>query len=177
MRRPPHALSAALLSGAMTIALAGCGQDTEQTSVGTHVAPAPTRTRPAAKLTCPDVVWSPPAALHIVPTERRLVPFNATVLGIDTSFTGAHGITAEAVSGGYVDDLTEPYDDLTVTGHIALHGSQDSSAEVMHGSLQGIPVDVVMWRESTVSKPCDVHGLFIKGADAATARLLMGALR
>lgn len=174
MSRLRCALSTVLLTAVVPFVLTGCGR-VDATS-GVDHATAPSKTRPASKQTCPDVAWHPAASFRVAETERNLVGFSPTVLGVDTEYSAANGITAETVSGGYVDDLTEPYDDLIVTGHLRLPGNS-RLGDVMHGSLQGVPVDLVTWRESNLDKPCDVHALLIEGADPATARALMRALR
>jgi hypothetical protein len=131
-------------------------------------------TRPAEKQTCPDVGWQPPASVAAEQTARELVPFGPTVLGVNTSWQG-DGFTVETVAGGYVDDLTEPYDDLRPTGMLSLSGDPD--AEVMRGSLQGKRVLLVLWRDGSQPVPCDVHVFLVHGADPPTEALLVGGLR
>jgi len=144
-------------------------------STGTPVAAAhaAASTRPAAKQTCPDVAWHPPASVALEQRTRDLVPFGPAILGVQSTWQGA-GFTVETVAGGYVDDLTEPYDDLRTTGTLSLRG--DPEAEVMHGSLQGSPVLLVLWRDRSVAAPCDVHAFLVQGADLSTQELILEGL-
>ncbi len=148
--------------------LAGCGG----AAAGADSA-APTA-RPAAKETCPDVAWSPPPSLGIEQTHRELVPFSPTLLGVHAMWAG-DGVTVETSAGGYVDDLTEPYDDLSPAGSMTLaHGAE---AEVLRGHAQEAPLLVLLWREPSVKPPCDVHAVLITGADPAVEKQLLAPLR
>ena len=135
---------------------------------------ADTSTRPAAKSTCPDVLWDGPPSLQLEQISRELVPWSPTLLGVDTTWRG-DGFTVETVSGGYMDELTEPYDDLQQTGTRSLQG--DPEAAILHGSFQGSPVLMVLWRDSSQAVPCDVHAFLVQGADADTEDLLLQGLR
>jgi hypothetical protein len=106
-------------------------------------------------------------------TSRELVPFSPTLLGVQSTWDG-DGFTVETVAGGYVDDLTEEYDNLQLSSTIPLRN--DLGAEVLHGTLQGSPVLVVLWRDETQPVPCDVQVLIVQGADVATEELLIGGL-
>lgn len=154
---------------------AGCGRSSVATRHYTAPTAMPFTMRQATKMTCPDVQLTLPASLHLVPTSRALVPFSPVLLGVEATFSGRGGLFVETLSGGYVDDITEPYDDLHVTGHRSVAG--DPSAEVMRGSLQGSPVDLVLWRERKVNRPCDVHALMVQNANAADADMLVRSLR
>jgi hypothetical protein len=149
---------------------AGCGAKTPDHPVDGH---APASTRPAAKQTCPDVDWQPTTP-NIEQTSRELIGFGPTLLGVHTTWAG-DGFTAETMAGGYVDDLTEPYDNLAVTGTLIV--ASGAEAEVMHGTLQGAPVLVVVWREPNQARPCDVRALVVQGADVATEGELLAGLR
>ena len=131
-------------------------------------------TRPAAKVTCPDVHWIPPPEPAVEQSSRELVGFSPTLLGVHTTWTGA-GITVETVAGGYVDDLTEPYDDLTVTGQMTVAGGID--ADVMRGTLRGNPVLTVVWRDPAEPVPCDVHALLVVGANPVEEAAVLAGLR
>jgi hypothetical protein len=155
----------------LTVAVTGCTGSPPPEPAAPHAAAS---TRPATKATCPDVQWDPPPSVPLERTSRDLVPFSPTLLGVDTTWRG-DDFTVETVSGGYVDELTEPYDDLRPAGTRSLHG--DTDAQVMHGSFQGSPVLLVVWRDSSQAVPCDVHALLVQGADAATEDLLLQGLR
>jgi hypothetical protein len=167
-RRVPARHWTAGFGGALLVVTAGCAVWTEPT----HIPSA--ATRPATKDTCPDVRWDPPPALGIEQTRRELVGFAPTVLGVETTWAGG-GISVQTVAGGYVDDITEPFDDLTVVGHRSLSGGIE--AEVLRGSLQEMPVLVVVWRDPSVQVPCDVHALVAVGADGAREAEVLAGLR
>jgi hypothetical protein len=80
----------------------------------------------------------------------------------------------ETSAGGYVDDLTEPYDDLSLPGTMTLaHGAE---AEVLRGHAGETPLLFVLWREPSVEPPCDVHVVLIKGADPTVEAELLARL-
>ena len=147
--------------------VAGCGGS----AAGADSA-APT-TRPADKETCPDVRWTPPPSLGIEQTHRELVPFTPTLLGVHAMWVG-NGVTVETSAGGYVDDLTEPYDDLGSAGSMTL--ADGAEAEVLRGHAQEAPLLVLLWREPGVEPPCDVHAVLITGAGPAVEEELLARL-
>jgi len=98
----------------------------------------------------------------VVQTSRELVGFSPTLLGVQSTWAG-DGFTAETVAGGYVDDLTEAYDDLHVVATLPLH--RDVEAEVLRGRLLDDQVLVAVWRDPDEDVPCDVHALLVTGAD------------
>jgi hypothetical protein len=167
-RTPGFVVPAVLTAAALV--LAGCGGS----AAGSGTEPAGPSTRPAAKETCPDVACSPPPSVSLTETHRELVPFSPTLLGVHTSWAG-DGLTVEALAGGYVDELTEPYDDLGPAGAMSLaHGVE---AEVLRGRAQAaVPVLFVLWREPSVEPPCDVHVLLITGADPSVEGELLARL-
>ena len=117
--------------------------------------------RPAAKSTCPQAfVTRPPSGMHV--SERELVPFGPTQLGVNTVISDATGTAEppsrmiEVVSGGYVDELTESYDNLRPAGTVSVMGQP---ASLLAGSLLNSTVKLVIWREPEVAPPCDVHAV------------------
>jgi hypothetical protein len=119
--------------------------------------------RPAAKSTCPQaVVTQPPAGMEV--SERELVPFSSTQLGMNTVISdtaaaaepSARYRTIEVVSGGYVDELTESYDNLRPVETISVTGQRVS---LLAGSLLHSTVQIVIWRQPGVVPPCDVHAV------------------
>jgi hypothetical protein len=117
--------------------------------------------RPAAKSTCPQaIVTRPPSGMHL--SERELVPFSSTQLGVKTVIDDATGTaeppsrTIEVVSGGYVDELTESYDNLRPLGMVSVMGQP---VNLLAGSLLNSTVMLVIWREPGVAPPCDVHAV------------------
>ena len=129
---------------ASAFALSACSATPTLEAADSHRAAA--TTRPATKATCPDVLWDPPPSLRLQQTSRELVGWSPVLLGVDTTWSG-DGFTVETVSGGYEDELTEPYDDLRPIGTRSLEG--DPEAQVMHGSFQASPVLLVIWRDSS----------------------------
>jgi hypothetical protein len=153
---------------ALLLLLTGCGG---AAAGGEQAAPS---TRPAVKETCPDVAWTPPPTVPLEQTHRELVPFSPTLLGVQTQWAGS-GLTVETSAGGYVDDLTEPYDDLSPAGAMTIGDGVE--AEVLRGHAEDAPLLFVLWREPSVEPPCDVHVLLVTGADPSVERELLGRLR
>lgn len=119
--------------------------------------------RSAAKNTCAQaIVTKVPSGMEL--SERELVPFSSTQLGVNSVFsdiTGAAEPSArsrriEVVSGGYVDELTESYDDLRPTETVSVTGQP---VTLLAGSFLSSTVNVVIWRQRGVAPPCDVHAV------------------
>jgi hypothetical protein len=164
-------LGAAVLATAV-VSLAGCGGPAAGSS--DQPARAQASTRPATKETCPDVSWTPPPSVPLVATGRELVPFSPRLLGVHTTWAGG-GLTVETTAGGYVDDLTEPYDDLSSGDSLSL--ADGVEAEVLRGRFQEAPLLFVLWREPSADPPCDVHVLLVKGADPTVEAELLARLQ
>ena len=120
-------------------------------------------TRPAAKNTCAQaIVTQVPSGMEV--SERELVPFSSTQLGVNTVFSDTTGAAEpssrsrriEVVSGGYVDELTESYDDLRPIETVSVTGQPVTH---LAGSLLSSTVNVVIWRQPGVAPPCDVHAV------------------
>ena len=111
--------------------------------------------RPAAKDTCAEAVLDTarPAL------DRRLVNFSPTLLGVETLY-GNDVARVRVVSGGYLDDVLEAYDDLVPVGTAVI---RDTEAELLATDLLGVPVRVAVWRESGETPPCDAHALIATG--------------
>jgi len=131
-------------------------------------------TRPATKATCKDVDWVPPDGIPLQQTSRELVDFSPTLLGVQTTWSG-DGFTAQTIAGGYVDDLTEPYDDLHLVRTIPRPGGAD--VDVLEGGLLQSPVLFAVWQDTQQDVPCDVRALVVTGADAPTQDALLRGLR
>jgi hypothetical protein len=118
--------------------------------------------RPAAKNTCTQaIVTKVPSGMEVF--ERELVSFSSTQLGVNTVFsdTGAAEPSSrsrriEVVSGGYIDELTESYDDLRPIETVSVTGQP---VTLLAGSLLSSTVNVVIWRQPGVAPPCDVHAV------------------
>ena len=153
---------AALASfGLVLCSVAGCSYVTVPAGVGPEGASTPASSRVGGKKTCPEaVVIQPPTGMRI--SDRELVPFSATQLGVHTEISEASPRSTvpsrriEVVSGGYLDELTEEFDDLQIVGKRPV-GKQ--RATVMAGRFLRSRVKVAVWREDGVSAPCDVHAV------------------
>jgi hypothetical protein len=134
--------------------------------------------RPAAKIMCPQaIVTQPPSGMEL--SDRELVPFSSTQLGLNTVFSDtteaaqppSRSRMIEVVSGGYVDELTESYDDLRLVRTVSVAGQPVS---LLAGSLLTSTVKVVIWRQPGVAPPCDVHAVL---ATNLSKRQFMAVLR
>jgi hypothetical protein len=170
---PERAITVGSLLIFLALSLGGCAHS-EGTAGGSPIRGGPSR--PASKVTCPALGWHPPAASHMSETRRDLVPLNADVLGTRTSFTGPGGVSVQTVSGDAGHDYRDTYADLEVVGHAEVADGR-LTAPVLRGSLRGVPVDLVTWRDSRADPPCDVRTLLITGADRKAAQALIGGLR
>jgi hypothetical protein len=98
--------------------------------------------------------------MHV--SDRELVPFSATQLGVQTVISevsprsAARSRRIEVISGGYLDDLTEDYDDLQIVGKRQI-GKQ--RATLMTGKLLRNFVKFAVWQEDGAATPCDVHAV------------------
>ena len=119
--------------------------------------------RPAAKSTCAQaVVTRLPSGME--QSERRLVPFSSTQLGVTTVFSdtpreaelSSRSRMIEVVSGGYVDELTESYDNLRPVETVSVAGQPVS---LLAGSLLSSTVNLIIWRQPGLAPPCDVHAV------------------
>ena len=141
--------AAARVLGLVLVAAAGCSGG---------AAPRPTAaTRPATKLTCPSPVMSTDAGFELV--NRNLVGFGPTTLGVEEEYA-SDGATLQIVSGGYFDEITEPYDTVQPVGTVQVRGAD---AEVLAGPYQDAIVHIALWREPGIEAPCDAHAIVATG--------------
>lgn len=139
--------------------------------------PPPQSRRDAVKVTCPQaVVTRPPRGMHL--SDRELVPVSSTQLGTSSLITevrqSSNRRRVEVISGGYVDDLTEDYDDLRVVGKTRVAGQ---SGTVLAGSLLTTSVELVVWHEPGVVAPCDVHAIIASNMKGSDFRSLLASVR
>lgn len=92
----------------------------------------------AAKITCDELVLAE-ESVDLVLVDRVLVPYSRTVLGVETTYEDGRGRTLTIVSGGYLDDVTETYDDLQPAGTIRLVGE---TADLLRGTFLGTRIAV-----------------------------------
>jgi hypothetical protein len=137
--------------------------------------------RPAAKNTCARaIVTKVPSGMEV--SERELVPFSSTQLGVNTVFSDTTGAAEpssrsrriEVVSGGYVDELTESYDDLRPAGTISVAGQPVS---LLAGSLLTSTAGVVIWRQPGIAPPCDVHAVLAMNLSKQQFRAVVKRVR
>lgn len=138
----------------LVLALGGCDSARPDDS---RPYPATDRVlRSGLKDTCPQAVLRsvPPG---MVLSRRDLVPFSADLLGVEATYRDPTGDrVVRLLSGGYLDDLTESYDDLHVTGEHVVAGT---STPVLAGSLLSQSVRLVAWRDGVSQPPCDLHAV------------------
>jgi hypothetical protein len=136
--------------------------------------------RPAAKSTCPEAtVTQPPSGMEV--SDRELVPFSSTQLGVKTVISDATRAEPpfgsrmiEIVSGGYVDELADSYDDLRPVGTISVTGQPVS---LLAGSHLTSTVKLVIWRQLGVAPPCDVHAVLAMNLSKQQFRAVVKRVR
>lgn len=145
---------------------------------GCALGPTPATTtagpvRDGRKDTCPDArLTGLPAGFAL--TDRELVPFSRTTLGVHATYRAASGPgQVETLSGGYVDDLTENYDDLHPVSTTMIAGT---STDVLEGTQLGSAVRLVVWRQPGTPPPCDVHAVIGTGTGAAQFEAALGSV-
>jgi hypothetical protein len=157
----------AALTAVLVLMIAGCSRGSS-TSARHDAAPPPTR--PAAKDTCPAPVVPSSVGMSLV--NRSLVGYSPTTLGVEEQYEGA-GAWMQVFSGGYFDDITEPYDSLQESGTAAVRGVQ---ATVLAGPYQNNIVRVALWREPGLAVPCDAHAVVASGVSEAQFNALLAEL-
>lgn len=137
-------VDSAMRSALVTVVLVGLGLAGCSTAQQTPVANPLT----AAKTTCDElVIVDEPLGISLV--DRVLVPYSRTILGVEATYEDDQGRTLTVVSGGYLDDITETYDELEPAGRIKLG---DSNADLLEGLHLGVPIAVAYRLGS--SPPC-----------------------
>ena len=111
----------------------------------------------------------------IAAQDRQLVPFSATVVGVTATWADASAARSiEVLNGGYVDDITEPYDGLVPAQGGTVKGA---TATVLTTVFLKRRVYVGYWRDLTVAKPCDVHALTTLGLTGSEFYAVLRSLR
>ena len=137
--------------GVLTFALLGC-------SNGFSGTPTTTSSRPSAKDTCAETTL----VSELEAIDRILMPYGETLLGVETTW-GDETRQLQIISGGYLDDVFEAYDDLAEVGEADVRGAR---ATVFATSFLGRPVRAAVWREAEESPPCDAHAVIATGLSA-----------
>lgn len=139
-----------------------CSPPTGQDSL-----PSTPPTRPADKDTCVEIGLDS----EYPPLDRRLVPYSSTLLGVETEWgDGSKHILI--VSGGYLDDIFEPYDDLDSYATIDVGGYE---ADLLNTVLLNRTVHAAVWRTTEVS-PCDAKAVVTTGLDRPEFERLLNSL-
>jgi hypothetical protein len=128
------------------------------------------------KTTCPapNAEAGLPAGMHII--DRALQPFSPSVLGVRSVYRDGDGclLQVEVISGGYADDITEPYDDLDPLGVRQIRGTE---AAVLEGTFVTKPVRVAMWSETGETPPCNIHAIVTTGLTSQQFTTLLNGVR
>jgi hypothetical protein len=91
--------------------------------------------------------------------NRNLVGYGPATLGVEEDYA-SDGATLRIVSGGYFDEITEPYDTVQPVGTVPVRGAD---AEVLAGPYQDSIVHIALWREPGLDTPCDAHAIVATG--------------
>jgi hypothetical protein len=140
-------------------------------------APATSQVSPAARgTTCVETILGfVPDGLHL--GRRDLVPYSPTTRGITKQYEPANGgddRTITVVSGGFLDEVTEAYDNLEVGPTRVLLGQR---LNVMIGSVLDTPVRVVIWRLDGTESPCDVQAIVATNLSETEFDLVLDGVR
>ena len=122
-------LRALVTSLVMAMTLAACATAQPQSE---------TITLAASKTTCDELVLARDST-SLTLVDRVLVPYTRTILGVEATYEDDQGRTLILVSGGYLDDITEAFDNLEPSGSMKLG---DVAADTLSGSFLGAPIEV-----------------------------------
>jgi hypothetical protein len=118
-----------------------------------------TTTAPGAKDTCEEIVATVlPADIELI--DRNLVPYSPTLLGVEAEYE-SESANVVIVSGGYLDDQLEAYDDLLPVGDIQTIG--DRRAEYLSGVFGNRSVQAAIWDEPSLQVPCSTRAVIAVG--------------
>ena len=113
----------------IALALAACAMEQPQPEATTLA---------AAKDTCDELVFAGNSS-SLTLVDRVLVPYSRTIFGVEATYEDDQGRTLILVSGGYLDDIIEAYDELEPAGAIELGGN---AADLLEGLYIGVPIGV-----------------------------------
>ena len=115
-------------------------------------------TVPAGKDTCDEVIATVlPEGMRLV--DRNLVPYSRTLLGVEAEYEGP-GRNLSLVSGGYLDDILEAYDDLLPVGTREMLGG---SASLLAGEYLDQSVRVALSADADMIVPCGTRAIVAVG--------------
>lgn len=107
--------------------------------------------------------------------DRNLVPYSHSVLGVDARWADAQARrSVQVLDGGYVDDITEPYDALAPAPSTTVHGSLTTVLTTIFLRRQ---IVLGYWREAKVQRPCDVHAVVMIGLTRPQAYRVLRSMR
>lgn len=110
----------------------------------------------------------------MTPHDRNLVPYSEIVLGIDATWADQSAARSiEILDGGYVDDITEPYDSLLPASGTRVQGNP---VTVLSAVFLKRTVYLGYWRQPGVARPCDVHAVVTLGLTRSQAYRVIGSL-
>lgn len=125
--------------------------------------------RPADKATCSEALLGSDI---LPPLDRTLVPYGPQLLGVETTYGDADR-RVRIISGGYLDDVFEAYDDMVEIDSAIV---RDTEAIVLESELLGDPVFAAVWREDTEA-PCDAHAIITTGLSEAVFEELLASIQ
>lgn len=129
--------------------------------------------RPGSKETCSEATLTALPA-DVWPSDRELVPLRTDLLGVEATYSDeTEERVVVLVSGGYLDDVLEAYDDLAPMGGVAVRGS---NATVLAGEFLGQPAHASYWREGGIDAPCDVHAVLSRGLTSQEFQQVLAGL-
>lgn len=160
----PRCVTRAAAALVAVIALAsGCA-----TGAVTAAGPTP---REATKTTCkvPRLTHLPAG---VVARDRELQPLSSTLFGVEAVYDDGGRRSVTVITGGYLDDVLEAYDDLAVVDRL---DTKVGRVTVLDGTLLSDTVRVAYWRATDVAAPCDVRAVFaVNVAERPFGRMLAG---
>jgi hypothetical protein len=130
-------------------------------------------TIPPEKETCEELLATHlPAGMVL--DDRSLVPFSRTLLGVLAEYSdAANDAHLFVVSGGFLDDHLEPYDDLVLLDEVSLDGED---AQLVVGSFLERPVYAATWSATRLMPPCDTRAVISVGLAEEDFRAVLSGL-
>jgi hypothetical protein len=140
----------------LSLVVGGCAKIQIAAVAASATSPSRSVTPIAQRDTCPEALLSQdPAGMTL--SDRQLVSFSRTLVGVETLYADESGTqTMQLLSGGYADEVTETYDNLTEVGNPVVAGADGA---LLKGSLLTASVQLLFWQIPGVEAPCDMHVL------------------
>jgi hypothetical protein len=127
---------------------------------------------PGDKTTCEEIV---PTLLvgDLELTDRVLIPYSRTLLGVEAEYEGSDGVLT-VVSGGFLDDQIEAYDNLLPIDDIPVIGGH--TAELHSGTFFDEPVLMATWKDPGLDPLCQLRAVVTVGLELAEFRTIIAGL-